>query len=180
MDMVNDNKRLQQLKLINYLRYAMIGMMVLVFLSWLLPYFTYDEADYGLHKGYKATKCLWGALLLPSDFGQIKKVMDIKFISLRQLHVVLVMAVVGIIGIIACANKRGIGTTFLPLIFSIYGLIGYFTSDFMTVYCNHPVSRLIQIILIAITFVVCVISFVMCIMEIKSRPADYYLSAVGE
>ena len=180
MDMINDSKREKQIKIINILRYAMLVMMALVFVSWLLPYFTYDEADYGLHKGYKATKSLWGIMLYPANFLQMEKVMDIKFLSLKHLHVVVMMAIFGIIGIITCANKRGLGTCLFPLAFSLYGIIGYFTNDLMNVYCNHPGTRIIQIILIAITLVVTLASVVAGIMEMKSRPEDYYLAAPGQ
>lgn len=180
MDMIVDSKREKQLKMINILRYAMLGMMVLVFISWLLPYFTYNEADYGLSKGYKATKSLWGVMLYPTNFLQMEKVMDVKFMSLKHLHVVVVLAIVGIIGIITCANKRGIATCLMPLIFSVYGLIGYFTTPFMSTYCNHPVTRIIHIILLAITLVVTIASIVLGIQELKSRPAGAFLSAMGE
>lgn len=179
MDMTID-KRETLLKRINFLRYAMLAMMALVFVSWLLPYFTYNEADYGLSKGYKATKSLWGVMLYPTNFLQMEKVMDIKFMSLRQLHVVVILAIVGIIGIITCANKRGIATCLMPLIFSVYGLVGYFTTPFMSVYCNHPVTRIIHIVLLAITLVVTVASIVLGIQELKTRPADAFLAAAGE
>ncbi len=180
MDMIVDSKREKQLKLINILRYAMLGCIVLVFVSWLLPFFTYNEADYGLSKGYKETKSLWGIMLLPSNFLQMEKVMDVKFMSLKHLHVVVIGAVAGIIGIIGCANKRGLGTCVLPLFFSIYCLIGYFTTPFMSTYCNHPGTRIIQIILLALTLVASVASVVLGIMELKSRPAEAFLTAVGE
>ena len=174
------DKREKLLKQITIFRFAMLGAIVLVFVSWLLPYFTYKEADYGLSKGYKATKSLWGVMLYPTNFLQMEKVMDVKFMSLRQLHVVVVLAVVGIIGIITCANKRGIATCLMPLIFSVYGLVGYFTTPFMSVYCNHPVTRIIQIVLLVLTLVVTLASVVLGIQELKTRPADAFLSAMGE
>lgn len=180
MDMIVDSKRAKVLKMVTILRYAMLAGIVLVFLSWLLPYFTYPEADYGLSKGYKETKSLWGVMLLPSNFLQMEKVMDVKFMSLKHLHVVVVLAIVGIIGIITCANKRGIAVNLMPLIFSVYGLVGYFTTDFMSVYCNHPSTRLIHIVLLALTFVATILSIVYCIMELKSRPAEAFLTGPGE
>ena len=180
MDMIVDSKREKQLKMITILRYAMMGGIILVFLAWLLPYFTYPEADYGLSKGYKETKSLWGVMLIPTNFLQMEKVMDVKFMSLKHLNVVVIMAIVGIIGIITCANKRGIATCLMPLIFSVYGLVGYFTNDFMSVYCNHPGTRIIQIVFIALTFVATIASIVYGILELKSRPADAFLAAAGE
>lgn len=180
MDMIVDSKREKVLKMVTILRYAMLAGIVLVFLSWLLPYFTYPEADYGLSKGYKETKSLWGVMLLPTNFLQMEKVMDVKFMSLKHLHVVVVLAIVGIIGIITCANKRGIAVNLMPLIFSIYGLVGYFTTDFMSVYCNHPATRLIHIVLLALTLVATILSIVFCIQELKSRPAEAFLTGPGE
>ena len=180
MDMIVDSKRAKILKMVTILRYAMLAGIVLVFISWLLPYFTYPEADYGLSKGYKESKSLWGVMLLPTNFLQMEKVMDVKFMSLRHLHVVVIMAIVGIIGIITCANKRGIAVNLMPLIFSVWGLVGYFKVDFMNVYCNHPATRMIQIVLIALTFVATIISIVYCILELKTRPAEAFLTGPGE
>lgn len=180
MDRIVDSKREKQLKMVNIMRYAMLAAMALVFISWFLPYFTYKEADYGLSKGYKDTKSLWGIMLYPTNFLQIEKVLDVKFISLRHLHVVVIMTIVGIIGIIACANKRGIGTCLFPLIFSVYGIVGYFTNDFMKNYCNHMSTYYIQLALVIITFIVTVIGIVYNVMELKSRPEDYYLAAPGQ
>jgi len=180
MDMIVDSKRAKILKMVTILRYAMLAGIVLVFISWLLPYFTYPEADYGLSKGYKESKSLWGVMLLPTNFLQMEKVMDVKFMSLRHLHVVVIMAIVGIIGIITCANKRGIATNLMPLIFSVWGLVGYFKVDFMSVYCNHPATRMIQIVLIALTFVATILSIVYCILELKTRPAEAFLTGPGE
>ena len=180
MDMIVDSKREKILKMVTILRYAMLAGIVLTFISWLLPYFTYPEADWGLSKGYKDTKSLWGIMLLPSNFLQMEKVMDVKYISLRDLHVVVIMAITGIIGIITCANKRGIAVNLMPLIFSVWGLVGYFNVPFMNEYCNHGAIRLIQIVLIALTFVATIASIVFCIMELKTRPADAFLSGPGE
>ena len=180
MDMIVDSKREKILKMVTVLRFAMLAGIVLVFISWLLPYFTYPEADYGLSKGYKESKSLWGIMLLPSNFLQMEKVMDVKFMSLRHLHVVVIMAIAGIIGIITCANKRGIAVNLMPLIFSVWGLVGYFQVPFMNVYCNHTAVRLIQIVLIALTFVATIISIVYCILELKTRPADAFLTGPGE
>ena len=180
MDMIVDSKREKILKMVTVLRYAMLAGIVLTFIAWLLPYFTYPEADWGLSKGYKDSKSLWGIMLLPSNFLQMEKVMDIKYISLRQLHVVVIMAITGIIGIITCANKRGIAINIMPLIFSVWGLVGYFRNPFMNEFCNHPAIRLVQIVLIALTFVATIVSIVYCIMELKTRPADAFLSGPGE
>ena len=181
MDRINDTGREGLLKLINIMRYVMLGLIALVFISWFLPYFQYDKADYGLgSKDYVNSKSLWGIMLYPTNFLQIEKVLGVKFISLKELHVVVVMAIVGIIGIIVCANKRGIGVNFLPLVFSVYGIIGYFGNYFMRDYCTNPAAYYIQVVLVILTFIATVVSIVLCIKELKSRPADYYLSAVGE
>ncbi len=181
MDRINDSGREKLLKLINIMRYIMLGLIALTFISWFLPYFQYDKADYGLaSKDYVNAKSLWGIMLYPTNFLQIEKVVGVKFISLKELHVVVVLAIVGIIAIIVCANKRGLGTCFLPLVFSIYGLIGYFGNYFMRDYCTNPLARYLQIALIALTLVATIISIVLGIKEMKSRPADYYLSAVGQ
>ena len=176
-----DSKRESLLNLINIMRYVMLGLIALTFIAWLLPYFQYDKADYGLgSKDYVNSKSLWGIMLYPTNFLQIEKVLGVKFISLKELHVVVVMAIVGIIAIIVCANKRGRGTCFLPLVFSVYGIIGYFGNYFMRDYCTNPVARYIQIALIVLTLIATLCSIVLGIKEMKSRPADYYLSAVGQ
>jgi len=178
MDIISNREK--QMKLITILRYAMMGGVILVFLSWLLPFFRYPEADYGLDKGYKATKSLWGIMLYPTNFLQIEKVMDVKFISLRHLHVIVIGAVAGIIAIITCANKRGIATCLFPLFFSVYGLVGYFVVPLMNQYCCYPAFRAIQIVLLALTFIVSLASFVLGVIELKTRPAEGFLAAMGE
>ena len=178
MDMISNREK--QMKLITILRYAMMGGVILVFLSWLLPFFRYPEADYGLSKGYKEVKNLWGIMLYPTNFLQIEKVMDVKYISLRHLHVIVIGAITGIISIITCANKRGIATCLFPLIFSGYSLVGYFVVPLMNQYCCYPGNRIIQLVLVVLTLIVTIISIVLGIMELATRPADAFLSAPGE
>ena len=46
MDRINDSGREKLLKLINIMRYIMLGLIALTFISWFLPYFQYDKATH--------------------------------------------------------------------------------------------------------------------------------------
>jgi hypothetical protein len=108
----------------------------------------------------------------------MQALLGIKYVKLATINVTIVMLVTGVLGTLACLFKKGIGTSILPLIFSLYGFIGYFTSDFLLM-INHTSTYIIHIVLTAITLVVVLISIVFYIIEIKTRPADYYLPKLG-
>ena len=46
-------------------------------------------------------------------------------------------------------------------------------------YCNVPVSKILGGVLAILLLVCAIVKIVLCIMEIKSRPADFYLPTLG-
>lgn len=174
-----ETKRESALKVTKILRIALIVLIVLTMATWFLPYFTYPWADYGLSKGVKDTICLWEYFVMPTNFLQIeaKELMNVKFLNMGDINVCLIMVITFVISIIVCIRKKSIWVNLFPLIFSVYGFIGYFTNKFLLL-GNHPFSRLITIVFLGITFVVAIVNIVFHIIEIKNRPEDYYLPAI--
>lgn len=157
------------------MRYIIAGFIFLVFVSWALPCFTYSGVAV---KEVKATASLWSVLGLTKEYPQIAALLELKYVKLATLGVPVIMIFTGVLSIISNLLKKGLGTTILPLIFSVYGLYGYLTDDFLGL-INHTSSYIIQIVLIVLTLVATIVSIVFNIIEIKSRPADYYLPKLG-
>ncbi len=61
----------------------------------------------------------------------------------------------------------------------ICGVKGWFFGKLIPQYCNVPVSRILGGVLAILLLVCAIIKIVLCIMEIKSRPADFYLPTLG-
>ena len=169
------DKRELSLKMSNILRYVTAGLMLLVFVSWALPCFTYSNVT---EKEVQETISMRGILGLSKNYPQMQALLGIKYVKLATINVSIVMLVTGVLGILACVFKKGIGTEILPLIFSAYGLIGYFTSDFLKM-INHSSTYIKHIVLTALTLVAVLISIYFFIVEIITRPEDYYLPKLG-
>lgn len=168
-------KRESAMKINNILRYALAILMVLTLCTWFMPYFTYPWADY-IKKGVKDTTSLWGYFVMPTNYLQMEKLMDVKFLNMGNIHVLLVMFFSCVFGVLVCLKKKSIWVNFFPLIFGIYGLLGYLKSKFMLL-GNHPAARIIPIIILIIIILVCIVNIVFHIIEIKNRDDDYYLPA---
>lgn len=152
------------------LNIAIAALVFLLFVSFSLPFFSYPG-------GNQETISIWGYLGFPENFTQIKALMDVKFLSIIELNVPLLLIVSGIVSILTCLLKKGIATMIFPLFFSVYGLVGYFISDFLAL-GNIAYSKYLQIAILAVTLVAVFINIVTYIREIKSRPQDYYLEAM--
>ena len=164
------------LKMTTILRYVIIALIVLTLAAWALPYFKMD-----MSLSSKATKescSLWSYIGMPTNFPQMEKYLDVRYVNLAIIKVPVLMLVCGVIGIIGCATKRGIATTLFPLIFGAYGLYGYLTDTFLGLYA-YSYSYMIQLVLTALTLVAAVLSFIFCVIEMKTRPDDYYLPTMG-
>lgn len=168
-------KREQALKICKLLRLVLIILMVLTLLTWLLPYFTYPWANY-IKKGVKDTTSLFGYLLMPTNFLQMEKLMDVKYLNLANINVLIIMFFSAVFGVLMCWKKKSIWVNLFPLIFSIYGLIGYLRSPFMLL-GNHPLPRILAMIFLVLIIIVCIVNIVFHIIEIKNRDEDYYLPA---
>ncbi|NLV50627.1 MAG: hypothetical protein GXY20_08050 [Clostridiales bacterium] len=164
-------KRDLYLRLITITRYTIAALVFLVFASWLLPYFSYS----GLVKNeVKETISIWGYFLMPTNFLQMEKLMNVKFVNISNINVILIMFIFGIVTILSCIRKKSIMINLFPLIFSVWGFLGYLLNSLLA-FGNHPTSRLITMILVALVFVVTVFSICVHVLEIRSRPDDYYL-----
>lgn len=163
------------LKVSQIARYVMAGLIVLVFASWLLPCFTYSGIT---DKEVKATASLWSVLGFTKDYPQISALLDLKYVNLATLGVPVVLIVTGVIGFIISLLKKSIAITILPLIFSVYGIYGYLTDDFLGL-INHTSSYIIPIVLLVLTLIATLVCLVFNIIEIRTRPEDYYLPNLG-
>ena len=185
-DMEMDAKRIGILKKINITHYAIAILVVLIFLQWFMPYFRYEPTG---KKDTKHQTSMWGEILFNYNFKQLDTAMgevlnaedpNLKFknITLRQLGAPVLMMICGII-ILCTIGKKGIATNVFPLIMAICGIKGYFFATLIPRFCNVPVSRILGGILSILMAVVTIVNIVLCVMEIKSRPADYYLPTLG-
>ena len=163
------------IKMSNILRFVTIGLMALVFASWAFPAFSYSGIA---EKEVQDTISLWGLLGVTEKYPQMQELLGIKFVKMSTLGVSIIMLATGGIGIVSCFLKKGLATSILPLIFSGYGLIGYFTSDVLLLMNVSP-ARPIQIVLTALTLVVVLVNIYFYIVELRTRPADYYLPKIG-
>ena len=181
-----DAKRVGILKKVNIAHYAIIVVVVLIFLQWFMPYFRYEPSG---KKDTKTQNSMWGEILFSYNFKQLDSYMGdllnaenpgLKFknITLRYLGAPVLMMVCGII-ILCTMGKKGIAFNVFPLVMSICGVKGYFFGNLIPRFCNVPVSKIIGGILAIILAVVTIASIVLCIAEIKSRPADYYLPTLN-
>lgn len=153
------------LKLTRILNFVTAGLIIVLLAAFAMPFFRYDG-------GEKTVTSLWGYLGFPSNFTQMKALMDVKFLNIATLHVPLVLIVTGVIGFLTLVRKKGIATQLFPLIWVVYGLIGYFTSDFILL--GNTSARYVHIAILAVSFIVIAFNLVLYIMEIKSRTsADY-------
>ena len=181
-----DAKRIGILKKLNITHYAIVVVVVLIFLQWFMPYFRYEPTG---KKDTKTQTSMWGEILFGYNFKQLDSYMgdvlnaedpSLKFknITLRQLGAPVLMMVCGII-ILCTMGKKGIATNVFPLIMGICGVKGYFFGNLIPRFCNVPASKIIGGILAVIMLVVTIVNIVLCVAEIKSRPADYYLPTLG-
>lgn len=155
------------------LNLTIVGLIVLLFAAFALPFFTYSGiAD----KEVQSTISIWGYLGFPANYPQMKALMDIKFLSIIELNVPLLLIVSGIVSILVCLLKKGVATMLFPLFFSAYGLVGYFISEFLSL--GNNAAYYIHIAILAVTLVVVITNIVLYIKEIQTRPADYYLESM--
>ncbi len=181
-----DAKRLGILKKVNITHYAIVVVVVLIFLQWFMPYFKYEPTG---KKDTKTQTSMWGEILFTYNFKQLDSYMgdvlnaenpNLKFknITLRYLGAPVLMMISGII-ILCTLGKKGIAFNVFPLIMSICGVKGYFFGNLIPRFCNVPASKIIGGVLSILMLVVTIVNIVFCIAEIKSRPADYYLPTLG-
>ncbi len=182
-----DTKRIGILKKVNITHFAVVIVVALIFLQWLMPYFKYDPRPGKKNDKYEQNS-IWGEILFNYNFEQLEGVMSdelnvngekvFKYINLKYLGAPVLMMVFGIITL-CTMGKKSIAFNLCPLLMAICGIKGWFFGNLIPRFCNVGVSKILGGVL-AILLLICVIAnIVCCIMEIKSRPADYYLPTMG-
>jgi len=181
-----DAKRAGILKKINITHYAIVIVVVLIFLQWFMPYFKYEPTG---KKDTKTQTSMWGEIFFNYNFKQLDTYMgdvlnaenpDLKFknISLRQLGSPVIMMICGIF-VLCLLGKKGIAVNIFPLIMGICGVKAYFFGVLISRFCNVPISRILGGALSIILLIITIVNIVFCLQEIKSRPADYYLPTLN-
>jgi hypothetical protein len=178
-------KRMQTLKLLNISHIAVAACVVLIFLNWLMPYFKYPPHD---SKDLKTQHSMWGQILFPTSFMQLEDHMEevidgnskennFKYISLRHIGDPVIMMVCGII-ILCTVTKKGIFSSVIPLIMSIFGIKGYFFGNFIPQFANAAAGKYIGMALVVILTIATLAKIYFNLQEIKTRPADFYLPSL--
>jgi hypothetical protein len=178
-------KRTQTLKLLNVSHLAIAAIVVLIFLNWLMPYFAYEPND---AKDLKTQTSMWGEILFPYNFMQLQDYMkeklntngekNFKYISLRHLGSVVIMMVCGII-ILCTIAKRGIISSVIPVLMSGCGIKAYLMGGFLPTYANVTSGRMIGMVLAILLTLATLAKLYFNVMEIKSRPDEFYLPSIN-
>ena len=156
----------QLLKLTRILNWVTAGLMVLLLVSFALPYFKYSG-------GEQDVISIWGYLGFPANFEQMEDLLDVRFLTIANLNVVLAMIVFGVLSIIFLLRKKGIATQLLPLVWVIWGIVGYLLNDFLLM--GNTFAYYVQFAIIVITAVVVVVNIIMYIKELSVREAHHYM-----
>ena len=181
-----DAKRVGILKRVNIAHYAVMVVIVLIFLQWFMPYFRYEPTG---KKDTKSQTSMWGEILFNYNFMQLETVMgdqlnaenpNLKFkhVTLRYLGAPVLVMIFGIITL-CTMGKKGIASNVFPLLAAIAGIKGWFFGNLIPRFCNVPISRILGGVLAILLLVAVIVKIIFCIQELKSRPADYYLPTIG-
>ena len=153
-------------KISRILNYVTAGLMLLTLVSFALPYFNYSGGD-------RDVISLWVYLGFPQQFEQMEDLLSVKFVTIKQLNVVLGMIIFGILSMIVLLRKKGIGAQFLPLVYSVWGTIGFFANNFLKL--GNTFARPLDTILVILTLACVVANIVVCIIEIKTRDEEDFM-----
>lgn len=154
------------IKLSRILNWVTAGLMLLLLVTFALPYFNYTG-------GEKDVISIWGYLGFPGSFEQMEDLMDVKFLSIKELNVVLGLIIVGIISIITLPTKKGVATQLFPLVWCVWGLVGYFSSKFILL--GNTFAYYVQLIVIIITTLTVLFNIFLYIRELATRPESEYM-----
>ena len=177
-----DAKRAGILKKVNIAHYAIVVIVALFFLQWFMPYFKYDP----INKKDTKTQCsMWSEILFNYNFMQLENVMSdaldpalkFKHVTLRYVGAPVLAMIFGIITL-CTMGKKGIAFSVFPLVMSIMAIKGWFFGNLIPQYCNVPISKILGGILAILLLIATIAKIVFCIMEIRSRPAEFYLPSL--
>jgi hypothetical protein len=154
------------IKLTKILNKVTAGLILLLLITFALPYFHYTG-------GEKETISIWGYLGFPANFVQMKELLGVKFLSIKQLNVAIGLIIVGIISILVLLTKKGIATQLFPLIWCVWGVAGYFANGFLKL--GNTFARPLQIAIVIIAALIVLFNIFLYIYELKTRPAEEYM-----
>ena len=153
-------------KISRILNFVTAGLMLLMLASFALPYFQYPGEK-------REVISLWVYLGFPQQFEQMEDLLSVKFVTIKQLNVVLGMIVFGILSMIVLLRKKGVGAQFLPLVYSVWGSIGFFANGFLKL--GNTYARPLDTALILLTLACVIANIVICIIEIKTRSEEDFM-----
>ncbi len=181
------DKRTRTLKLLKISHIIVLALVILIFLSWFLPCFSY--APPAGKEGVRSQTSMWGMLFFNYKFPQIEDVMKsainvdagdktFKYLNLRYLGLPMIMFFCGIV-VICTVKKKSIPYTVFPLLMSACGIYAWLFGNFIPPFANIKANVTLMFVPIVLLAVFTVIQLVLMIAEISSRPEDYYLPSVG-
>lgn len=150
-------------KLTRTLNWVIAGLMLLLLITFAFPYFNYDGKSISI----------WGYLGFPSNFEQLEDILGVRFLTIKELNVVIGLVVVGIICIISLLKKKGLGTQLFPLIWCVWGIAGYLSNSFLLQ--GNTFARYLQMAIIFITAIVVLFNIVLHIQELRTRPKEEFM-----
>lgn len=153
-------------KLSRILNWVTAGLILLLLASFALPYFSYTG-------GEKEVISIWGYLGFPASFVQMEKLMDVKFLSIKELNVILALIVFGILSILTLTMKKGIATQLLPLVWVVWGVVGYFSSRFVLL--GNTFAYYVQLAILIIAAIAVIFNIVLYVYELVTRPESEYM-----
>lgn len=154
------------------LNYVTAGLMILFILSLLLPYFNYPTSTEG---GKTVISCL-GYLGFPAEFKQINDVMDLKYITLKQLFVPVLLIVFAVVELVVSLRKSGLPVAVISFFWALLGMIGYLTSDFLAL--ANMYGKWVTFAILFITFAASALSAYQYIKELRNRKEEDFISLI--
>ena len=154
------------IKLTRILNWVTAGLMLLLLITFAFPYFRYSG-------GEKEVISIWGYMGFPSRFEQMEDLLSVKFLTIKQLNVVLGLIIFGVISIITLLRKKGVATQLFPLVWCLWGLIGYFSNGFLKL--GNTFARPVHIVILLIAALTVVFNIILYIYELVTRPETDYM-----
>lgn len=154
------------------LNYVTAGLMLLFIFSLLLPYFNYPS---GVEDGQTVISCL-GYLGFPANFKQLNELMGLKYITLREIFVPVLLIVFAVVELVVSLRKSGLPVAVISLLWSLLGMIGYLTSDFLGL--ANMYGKWITFAILLITFAASALSAYHYIKELRNRKDEDFISLI--
>lgn len=175
----------KNLKLGKILAIAMAALMLAYLVLTTLPIMTYTRLEPAEVKGMEENVSLMQYLWVPYNYADLtgdvlpdafKAELSTKYAITNTIYIPLFVFIVGLFSmpIIYFGRKRAF-SVLAPFVWSLLGLIGYFTSNLLNLSMINTTTRLIHIILFALVLIISIVSFVLV-----SIPRMKYVAATKE